>query len=173
MNNQLPLDAIFAALSDPARRTMVERLARGPATVSELAAPLPMSAPAPRQTAFTGRVLICEDTAPLRRALVRLFGGAGFEVVDVENGALGLQRFSEQSFQLVVTDLVMPELNGAQLIQAIRRSGSTVPVIIASGYPTDAMEQLDEASRCGVKSIEKPWESDALLSLARSLLTAS
>ena len=141
--------------------------------VRQDAAPLAMSAPAPRQTAFTGRVLICEDTAPLRRALVRLFSGAGFEVVDVENGALGLQTFSEQSFQLVVTDLVMPELNGAQLIQAIRRSGSRVPIIMASGYPTDAMQQLDEASRAGVKSIEKPWESDALLSLARSLLTAS
>lgn len=131
------------------------------------------SAPTPQRTAFTGRVLICEDTAPLRRALVRLFSGAGFEVVDVENGALGLQAFTTQSFQLVVTDLVMPELNGAQLIQAIRRSGSTVPIIIASGYPTDAMEQLDEASRVGVKSIEKPWESDALLALVRSLLSAS
>lgn len=130
-------------------------------------------APSPRGATFTGRVLICEDTAPLRRALVRLFSGAGFEVVDVENGALGLQQFSEQSFQLVVTDLVMPELNGAQLISAIRRSGSKVPIIIASGYPTDAMQQLDEASRVGVKSIEKPWESDALLALVRSLLTAS
>ena len=40
------LDRTFAALSDPARRTMVERLASGPATVSELAKPLPMSLPA-------------------------------------------------------------------------------------------------------------------------------
>lgn len=127
----------------------------------------------PSVRAFTGRVLICEDTAPLRRALVRLFSGAGFEVVDVENGALGLAQFEKQPFQLVVTDLVMPELNGAQLIQAIRRSGSTVPIIIASGYPTDALEQLDDASRVGVKSIEKPWETDALLALVRSLLTAS
>jgi len=45
MNNQRDrqLDKAFAALSDPARRAMVERLAQGPATVSELAAPLPMS----------------------------------------------------------------------------------------------------------------------------------
>lgn len=40
------LDRTFAALADPARRTMVERLAQGPATVSELARPLPMSLPA-------------------------------------------------------------------------------------------------------------------------------
>jgi DNA-binding transcriptional ArsR family regulator len=47
MLNQLaPLDLMFQALSDPARRGMVERLTRGPASVSELARPLPMSLPA-------------------------------------------------------------------------------------------------------------------------------
>ena len=46
MLNQSGLDRVFHALADPARRGMVERLSRGPATVSELAAPLPMSLPA-------------------------------------------------------------------------------------------------------------------------------
>ena len=46
MLNQSGLDLVFHALADPARRGMVERLSRGPATVSELAAPLPMSLPA-------------------------------------------------------------------------------------------------------------------------------
>jgi DNA-binding transcriptional ArsR family regulator len=46
MLNQLDLDRVFHALTDPARRGMLERLSRGPATVSELAAPLPMSLPA-------------------------------------------------------------------------------------------------------------------------------
>jgi len=46
MLNQSGLDDVFHALADPARRGMLERLSRGPATVSELAAPLPMSLPA-------------------------------------------------------------------------------------------------------------------------------
>src|SRR6516165_5744720 len=50
MINQLPdLDRLFHALADPARRAMVERLARGPAPVSELARPLPMSLPSVMQ----------------------------------------------------------------------------------------------------------------------------
>jgi DNA-binding transcriptional ArsR family regulator len=50
MLNQLPdLDRLFHALADPARRAMVERLSRGPAPVSELARPLPMSLPAAMQ----------------------------------------------------------------------------------------------------------------------------
>ena len=46
MLNQSNLDAVFHALTDPGRRRMLEQLSRGPATVSELAAPLPMSLPA-------------------------------------------------------------------------------------------------------------------------------
>jgi DNA-binding transcriptional ArsR family regulator len=46
MLNQSGLDLVFHALADPARRGMLERLSRGPATVSELAAPMPMSLPA-------------------------------------------------------------------------------------------------------------------------------
>src|ERR1700689_3859231 len=50
MPNQIPeLDSLFNALADPARRAMVERLAQGPAPVSELARPLPMSLPAAMQ----------------------------------------------------------------------------------------------------------------------------
>jgi DNA-binding transcriptional ArsR family regulator len=46
LNHQSSLDLVFQALSDPTRRGMVERLSRGPASVSDLAAPLPMSLPA-------------------------------------------------------------------------------------------------------------------------------
>ena len=46
LNNQPPLDLMFQALADPTRRAIVERLSRGPASVSDLAKPLPMSLPA-------------------------------------------------------------------------------------------------------------------------------
>jgi DNA-binding transcriptional ArsR family regulator len=49
LNQADPLDRVFHALADPARRTMVERLSRGPLSVSELARPLPMSLPAAMQ----------------------------------------------------------------------------------------------------------------------------
>jgi DNA-binding transcriptional ArsR family regulator len=49
LNQGIELDRLFHALSDPARRAMVERLSRGPAPVSELARPLPMSLPAAMQ----------------------------------------------------------------------------------------------------------------------------
>ncbi|MDP1631792.1 MAG: metalloregulator ArsR/SmtB family transcription factor [Caulobacter sp.] len=76
-----PLDALFQALADPARRAMVERLTAGPASVSQLAAPLPMSLTAAAQhlavleaaglvtSAKVGRVRTCTlDTAALSQA---------------------------------------------------------------------------------------------------------
>lgn len=71
LNQFIDLDRMFHALADPARRAMVERLSRGPAPVTELARPLPMSLPAAMQhlgvleasglvrSAKTGRVRIC------------------------------------------------------------------------------------------------------------------
>jgi len=81
LNYQTALDGIFQALADPTRRAMVERLARGPASVSELARPLEMSLPAVVQhlqvleasglvrSEKSGRVRTCRiETAALRSA---------------------------------------------------------------------------------------------------------
>jgi DNA-binding transcriptional ArsR family regulator len=57
VNHQASLNLMFAALADPSRRSMVERLGRGPASVSELAAPLPMSLPA-----VLGHLRVLEDS---------------------------------------------------------------------------------------------------------------
>ncbi len=81
LNQQIPLDRTFQALADPSRRTIVERLTRGPASVSELAKPLAMSFPAVMQhlavlegahlvaSQKIGRVRICRlEAATLDRA---------------------------------------------------------------------------------------------------------
>jgi DNA-binding transcriptional ArsR family regulator len=81
LNNQRSLDLLFQALADPTRRAIVDRLSHGPASVSDLAKPLPMSLPAVVQhlqvleqsglvtTAKLGRVRTCSiDTAALRLA---------------------------------------------------------------------------------------------------------
>lgn len=138
---------------------------------SVLPSPIPFTANIEADVSLNGlRVLICEDTVPLRRAMVRLFKSVGLEVTDVENGTLGLKAFEARPFDLVVTDLMMPELNGAQLIAALRKSGSRVPVILLSGYPQDAIEQLDNSLREDVLSAQKPWTSEELIRLAKMCL---
>jgi len=155
--------------SEPGQGTTLHLLFPRSDRVVSTPTPSPAPRPAPKTNA---RVLVCEDNPQLRRALVRLFSSVGLSVVDVENGALGLEAFAKEHFDLVVTDLVMPELDGAQLITALRAKGATVPIIIASGYPVDAISRLDDASRVGVESIEKPWKGDSLLQLVLRLVGA-
>lgn len=81
LNQSLPVDRVFHALADPARRIMVERLSRGPASVSELAQPLDMSMPAVMQhlkilessglvrSAKQGRVRTCHIQRPALRSV--------------------------------------------------------------------------------------------------------
>lgn len=64
VNNILPVDAVFAALADPTRRRMVERLARRPLTIGELSAGFPMSKPA-----ITKHVRILEESGLLAREI--------------------------------------------------------------------------------------------------------
>ncbi|HZR34500.1 MAG TPA: metalloregulator ArsR/SmtB family transcription factor [Nevskia sp.] len=83
LNQQLPVDRVFHALADPARRIMVERLSRGPASVSELAQPLDMSMPAVLQhlkilessglvrSAKQGRVRTCHIQRPALQSVER------------------------------------------------------------------------------------------------------
>jgi len=83
LNQSLPVDRVFHALADPARRIMVERLSRGPASVSELAQPLDMSMPAVMQhlkileasglvrSAKQGRVRTCHIQRPALQSVER------------------------------------------------------------------------------------------------------
>ncbi len=93
LNSQAPLDQVFHALADPTRRAMVERLARGPASVSELAAPMAMSLAAVMQhlqvleesrlvrSEKQGRVRTCSiDPAALERAEAWFSGRRAFWV---------------------------------------------------------------------------------------------
>jgi DNA-binding transcriptional ArsR family regulator len=86
LNQSLPVDQVFHALADPARRIMVERLSRGPASVSELAQPLDMSMPAVMQhlkileasglvrSAKQGRVRTCHIQRPALQSVERWIG---------------------------------------------------------------------------------------------------
>jgi DNA-binding transcriptional ArsR family regulator len=86
LNQSLPVDQVFHALADPARRVMVERLSRGPASVSELAQPLDMSMPAVMQhlkileasglvrSAKQGRVRTCHIQHPALQSVERWIG---------------------------------------------------------------------------------------------------
>jgi PAS domain S-box-containing protein len=87
------------------------------------------------------RVLLVEDDPTLRDSLAELMALWNYQVVTAANGEEALAQLAEQSrrqdepFALIVSDVVMPRLGGVALVKALRKSGSTTPVILMSGHP--------------------------------------
>ena len=88
------------------------------------------SAPAPRPHRS---VLLVEDDPLLRIVNHDLLEDAGFEVDSAADGELGWQALRRKSYDLLVTDYDLPQLNGLQLVGRLRSQGLQLPVILASG----------------------------------------
>lgn len=81
----------------------------------------------------SARVLVAEDDGMIREMLSGYLSAAGHSVVLAKDGREAIETFRAGGFDLVVTDMAMPEMSGTQLAAEIRRAGSKVPVILLSG----------------------------------------
>lgn len=82
------------------------------------------------------RVLVVDDEEALRRALGRTLSAAGHEVVEAIDGAQALEHLAAGRFDAVLTDIMMPELDGLSLLKGVRQHDLDVPVIVVTGSPT-------------------------------------
>lgn len=119
----------------------------------------------------TGRVLVVEDEEIVRSLARRLLQKQGYEVVEAVDGneAWQLCETKNLSFDLVLTDVVMPGMSGPRLIDKLRASRPDVKVIYMSGYVDEELEQdaLGQPDTC---FIQKPFSVGALLDLIQNLL---
>jgi CheY-like chemotaxis protein len=79
----------------------------------------------------------------------------GFECQKADDGLSGLARFEEGGWDLVVTDLAMPKMNGWELIEAIRRSSPTMPIVLVTAF--SAAEVTRRAAELRVPLVTKPF----------------
>jgi EAL domain-containing protein (putative c-di-GMP-specific phosphodiesterase class I)/CheY-like chemotaxis protein len=106
-----------------------------------------------------GRILLVDDEAPLQRAYRRALTSAGFDVETAGDGAEAVAKFQQGRFHAVVSDIAMPQMNGVQLLHAIREHDLDVPVVLVTGDPSveTAIQALDYgALRYLVKPVEVP-----------------
>src|ERR1700744_3477709 len=80
-----------------------------------------------------GEILIIDDDAGMRRTMGRILESAGYDVVEAENGRVGLEKFLARHPRLVVTDLLMPAKDGLETIRDIRKSGLATKILATSG----------------------------------------
>lgn len=114
------------------------------------------------------RILLVEDEAGMRRVVRDALEQAGHEVDTAANGAEALERLSERSFDLIVTDLKMPGLGGRALVEEVRK-GSRVPILVLTvrQEETEKVALLDAGAD---DYVTKPFGVQELLARVRALL---
>lgn len=116
------------------------------------------------------RILVVEDEPALRRIARRILDRAGYRVLEAETGldAIEILEGSEESVELIVSDVVMPGLGGVELLERCRSSGIEIPFLFMSGY---AEVELGGGTGSGEPSfLPKPWTADELLAAVEKAL---
>lgn len=109
-----------------------------------------------------GRILVADDEPVIRDTAAVILEDLGYEVVTAENGRQALELFRrDQSFDLVILDMIMPEMNGRDCFEAMRGIRPDIPVLLSSGYTRD--EDLQIMSAAGLNGfIRKPFSVHSL-----------
>ena len=102
-----------------------------------------------------GRVLLVDDEPELRRTLRRALARYGFEVLEAENGRVALELMRQQPFDVIVSDVRMPEMDGLQLLQRALRDFPLVPVVLMSAA-TGSVDAEDLVEFGALEFLEKP-----------------
>ncbi len=112
-------------------------------------------------------ILVIDDQEAIRSLLHRALEEAGHEVLEASNGRLGLELYRVRSADLIITDIVMPEMDGLELMLELTRSFLNVKVIAMSGGH-ESGESLNVAKLLGARqTFHKPLDMDKLLSAVR------
>lgn len=122
-----------------------------------------------------GRILVIEDDPTVAEALQHLLVSAGHEITWVPNGRPALKRHAQEAFDLVVSDIIMPDMEGIETIRALRRAQADIPIIaISGGSSLDANYLLRLASEFGsTATFSKPLRREPFLAKVSELLEAN
>jgi len=133
----------------------------------------PPPEPVPEPQRGTETILFVEDEPALRRAGKRALAAFGYSVITAADGIEGLERFRERAdaIDLVVTDVVMPGMNGPAMYERIRELKPDVGVVFTSGYSNGDLRRGDFLAHTYCL-VEKPWSISDLLRAVRTACDA-
>ena len=107
------------------------------------------------------KILVVDNNRQLTDTIVEMLSRSGYSATGAYGGMDGVKRFQEGDFQLVLTDLKMPDVDGMDVIKTVRGIDNRVPVIMITGYGT--VKKAVEAIKSGAYDfIEKPVDREKL-----------
>jgi CheY-like chemotaxis protein len=117
------------------------------------------------------KVLVVDDDPAVRKSIDRVLSSKGYAVITAENGEQALRKLNEEKYDLVYTDIRMPGMSGLDVAEQVKAQRPWTPVVIITGYGTDAAESRAKAA--GVSGfLNKPLSPEMIEGSARDALAA-
>ncbi len=114
------------------------------------------------------RILIVDDDPVIGLSLKKMLGVEGYTVLTAEDGEGAIKKVSDETFDLVVTDVRLPDINGLTIVKESRIVQPSADVMVISGYPS--LEDAREATRLGAfEYVEKPFTPDFMLNAVKKV----
>ncbi len=127
----------------------------------------------PKRADYTGkgRILVVEDEDAVRAFAVRALTSRGYTVVEADSGESALAVYAKDSkgFELILSDVVMPEMDGPALLRELRKRGIKTKVIFVSGYPGDEFEK-DLEGQSDFAFLPKPFSLKQLVEKVKEVM---
>lgn len=117
------------------------------------------------------KILIIEDEASIRRVLTKILSEENetYKVQEAEDGAIGFEMIKNTDYDLVLCDIKMPKMDGVELLEAVKKIKSEIPIVMISGHGD--METAIQTMRLGAFDyISKPPDLNRLLNTVRNAL---
>ncbi|WP_068086997.1 cell cycle two-component system response regulator CpdR [Polycladidibacter stylochi] len=115
------------------------------------------------------RIILAEDDGDMRRFLVNALEKAGHDVVSFDNGKSAYERVREEPFSLLLTDIVMPEMDGIELARKATQLDPDLKVMFITGFAAVALNPDSQAPK-DAKVLSKPFHLRELVSEVEKML---
>jgi two-component system, cell cycle response regulator CpdR len=117
------------------------------------------------------KIILAEDDNDMRRFLVKALENAGYQVVSYDNGRSAYDRLREEPFELLLTDIVMPEMDGIELARKATELDPDMKVMFITGFAAVALNPDNQAPK-EAKVLSKPFHLRDLVTEVQKLLAA-
>ena len=121
---------------------------------------------------ISAKILLAEDDNDMRRFLVKALQNAGYDVTSFDNGLSAYNRLREEPFELLLTDIVMPEMDGIELARRATELDPEIKVMFIRGFAAVALNPATAAPK-DARILSKPFHLRDLVNEVERLLKAA
>ena len=115
-----------------------------------------------------GKILILDDDPVVTLSCKRILGAEGYNITTVDKGDAALNKLVKEDFDLFISDVMLPDISGMEVLKEARVIKPETDVVIITGYPK--LEDAKEASRLGARQyLEKPFTPDFMVNVAKKV----